>query len=114
MESSSTAGGYQTQGALQAIGAQTGQNYSTASNLANSQQFNQLQNLTASLNGNNQINGQQLQQLQTSLQGGALASNANQGAYKPALAANSNSTFGNILNGLGSAVSSPNFVNTGG
>lgn len=110
----STAGGYQTQGALQAIGAQTGQNYSTASSLANTQQQQQLAQLTAGLNGTNQINQTQLQQLQDSLQSGALASNANQGAYKPALAANSNSTFGNILNGLGTAAQSPSFVNSGG
>jgi hypothetical protein len=101
----STAGGYQTQGALNAIGQQTNQNYTSAVNDATTQQQQQLAQLTAGINGNSNINAQQLAQLQTALQGGSAASTANQGAYKPALYANSNSTFGNALSGLGNAVS---------
>lgn len=103
----STAGSYQTQGALNSIGQQTNQNYQTASNLASTQQQQQLAQLTASLTGNQNINSQQLQQLQAGLTGGAQASNANATAYAPSLYANSNSTFGNALTGLGNSFVNP-------
>ncbi len=99
----STAGGYQTQAALNAIGQQTGQNYSQAVNQANAQQQAQLAQLTGSLNGLNQINQSQLNQITAGGNLGSAASGANALAYQPALAANSNSNIGNLLTSLGSS-----------
>lgn len=97
----STAGQYQTQAALGALGQQTGQNQINANNFANTQQQNQLANLTASLNGQNQINQGQLAQTQLGAGIGAQASGANVSAYSPSLAANSNNNIGNLLATLG-------------
>ena len=103
----STAGGYQTQGALQAIGQQTGQNYGRAVDQANTQQQQQLAQLTASLKGNSQISADQLSQLQSALSGGAAASDANAKAYLPSVTPNSSSLWGNALQGVGN-----NFTST--
>lgn len=104
----STAGGYQTQGALQAIGAQTGQNYSQAVNQANTQQQQQLAQLTGSLNGMGNINSQALAQLGLGASIGTDASKANAAAYAPSVNPNSVSLWGNTLQGLGnSATNNP-------
>lgn len=97
----STAGQYQTQAALGALGQQTTANQTQANNFANTQQQNQLANLTASLNGQNQINQGQLAQTQLGAGIGAQASGANVSAYSPSLAANSNNNIGNLLATLG-------------
>jgi hypothetical protein len=100
----STAGGYQTQAAMNAIGNQISGDQVTANNMASTQQQNQLAQLTGSLNGINSINSSQLQQIQQGSNTGAQASNANATAYQPSLAANSNSNIGNLLTSLGSGV----------
>lgn len=97
----STAGQYQTQGAVDSIHNQNLQDSVLANNFGQGQQQQQLNQLTAGLNGAGNINSQQLQQLMYGGNLGSEASNANQGAYKPSLVANSNSTFGGILSALG-------------
>jgi hypothetical protein len=98
---SSTAGQYQSQAALGNISNQNMQDQTLANNFANTQQQNQLQQLTAGLNGQNQINSQQLQQMSTAGGLGADASGANLQAYKPLAGANANSNLGNILSSIG-------------
>lgn len=97
----STAGQYQTQGAVDSIHNQNLQDSVLANNFGQGQQQAQLAQLTAGLNGAGNINQQQLQQIMYGGNLGSAASSANQGAYKPSLVANSNSTFGGILSALG-------------
>lgn len=99
---SSTAGQYQSQAALDAINQKSANNQVMANNFGNQQQQNQLGQLTAGLNGQSQINSQQLQQLQTGAGMGSQAGNINLQAYKPLAGANANSNLGNILSSIGS------------
>lgn len=96
----STAGGYQTQGAMNAIGSQISGDQVTAANMANTQQQQQLAQLTAGLNGSNTINSSQLQQILAGAGIGGTASGANSVAYRPQLSTNANSNIGNILGSL--------------
>ena len=109
---SSTAGGYQTQGALGAIGSQISGDQVTANNMAATQQQDQLAQLTAGLNGNDQIN-------KAGLAAGALGNSisgttagANSSAYSPSLAANSNSNIGNLLASLGNGATNSGNANS--
>lgn len=108
---SSTAGQYQSQAALDAINKQTTQNQITANNFAQGQQQQQLNNLTAGLNGSNQINASQLAGLSLGGSLGSSASGANVSAYSPSLAANSNSNIGTLLQGLGNGASNSGGAN---
>lgn len=101
---SSTAGQYQTQGAVDSIHNQNLQDSVLANNFGQQQQQQQLNQLTAGLNGSGGINAQQLQQLMYGGNLGSMASGANSQAYKPSLVANSNSTFGGILSSLGNSL----------
>jgi hypothetical protein len=110
---SSTAGQYQSQAALNAINQQNLNDQSQAMNFANTQQQNQLQQLTQSLNG---LQGYNTQQIAAGTLGGQLGtgqSNANYNASSPWLAANSGSNIGNFLTGQGSGASNP-FSSLGG
>lgn len=108
---SSTPGQYQTQAALDAINRQTTQNQITANNFANTQQQNQLAQLTGGLNGLNNLNASQLAALRLGSDTGSAASGANAVANEPILAANSGSNIGNLLVGLGNGVSNSNANN---
>lgn len=99
----STAGQYQTQGALGAIGSQISGDRVTANDMATQQQQQQLAQLTAGLNGTNQINAGQLVAAGLGGNLGSEASGANVAAYSPSLAANSNSNIGNLLTNMGGA-----------
>jgi hypothetical protein len=110
---SSTAGQYQSQAALNSINQQNLNDQSQAMNFANTQQQNQLSQLTGSLNG---LQGYNTQQLQAGTLGGQLGagqSSADATASSPWLAANSNSNIGSLLTGLGSGASNP-FSTLGG
>jgi hypothetical protein len=102
---SSTAGQYQSQAALNAINQKTANNQVMANNFGQNQQQQQLQQLTAGLNGQNQINSQQLSQLSTGGNLGSMASDANLHAYAPLAGANANSNIGNILSSMGNQAS---------
>lgn len=97
----STAGQYQTQGINDSINNQNLQDSVLSNNFANTQQQNQLQQLTGSLNGMNQLNAGQLAQQGQGAQIGSAASSANNQAYQPSLAANSGTPIGNLLATLG-------------
>jgi hypothetical protein len=100
----STAGQYQTQGALGAIGSQISGDQVTANNMAATQQQDQLAQLTAGLNGSNQINSSQLAQIAQGSNTGSQAGGINLNAFQPSLAANSNSNIGNLLTGIGNGI----------
>lgn len=102
---SSTAGQYQSQAALNAINQKTANNQVMANNFGQNQMQQQLQQLTAGLNGQNQINSQQLSQLNAGGNLGSMASNANLHAYAPLAGANANSNIGNILSSMGNQAS---------
>lgn len=98
---SSTAGQYQTQGAVDSIHNQNLQDSTLANNFAQGQQQQQLAQLTAGLSGGSQITQNQLAQMGV---GGTLGydqSRINLGAYAPLAGANSNSPVGSILSSLG-------------
>lgn len=101
---SSTPGQYQTQAALDAINKQTTSNQITANNFGNTQQQQQLAQLTAGLNGTQSINQGQLAGLQLGGTLGGQASESNAVAQQPNLAANSGSNIGSLLTNLGSGV----------
>lgn len=103
---SSSAGQYQSQAALNAINQKTANNQVMANNFGQNQQQQQLQQLTAGLNGSNQINQNQLAQLNVGGNLGGMASNANLHAYAPLAGANANSNIGNILSSMGNQASS--------
>lgn len=105
---SSTAGQYQSQAALGAINQKTANDQVMANNFGQQQQQQQLAQLTAGLNGSNQINQGQLAQAQLGSQIGSAASGANVSAYSPSLAANSNSNIGNLLSTMGQSQNSGN------
>jgi hypothetical protein len=100
----STAGQYQTQAALGAVGNQISGDQVTANNMAATQQQDQLAQLTAGLNGSNQINSSQLQSILGGAQVGGMAGGINLQAFQPSAVANSNSTAGSLFSNLGSAV----------
>lgn len=102
----STAGQYQTGAALNAVNNQTMQDQTQAQNFANTQQQQQLNNLTAGLSGLNTINQSQLAAGQLGASVGGTASSANNGAYQPSLAANSGSPIGSLLTGLSGSYNS--------
>lgn len=97
----STAGQYQTQGALSAINQKSLADQVAAQQFGQNYQTQQLNQLTAGLNGNNQINQQQLSQLGLGGTLGSDRSSANYNAFQPNLAAQSNSNAGNFFAGLG-------------
>lgn len=97
----STAGQYQTQGAVDSIHNQNLQDSVLANNFAQGQQQQQLNNLTAGLGGASNINAQQLQQIMYGGNLGSQASTANSHAYAPLAGANSNSPVGSILSSIG-------------
>lgn len=97
----STAGQYQTQGAIDSIHNQNLQDSVLANNFGQQQQQQQLNQLTAGLNGSGGINAQQLQQLMYGGNLGQQASSANAHAYAPLAGANSNSPVGSILSSIG-------------
>lgn len=107
----STAGQYQTQGALGAIGQQTSQDKVTAQTMADQQQQEQLAQLTAGLNGSNSLNASQLAGLNLGGTIGSAASGANVSAFSPSLAAGSNSNIGTLLQGLGNGASNSGNAN---
>lgn len=110
---SSTAGQYQTGAALNNLNNTNMQDQTQAQNFANTQQQNQLSQLTGSLNGLQGYNTSQLNAGQLGAQMGTGQSNANNVADQPWLAANSNSNVGNLLTSLGSSAASP-YTNSGG
>lgn len=109
---SSTAGQYQTQGAIDSIHNQNLQDSVLANNFGQQQQQQQLAQLTAGLSGGNQIIGQQFAGAQLGGSLGGTASQANNAAYQPVLAANSNSNIGNLLTNAGGAINNSFNPNT--
>lgn len=99
----STAGQYQSQAALDNISQQGLNDQVLANQFGQNQQQQQLANLTASLNGQNQYATQQNQQLGLGGQLGQIAGSQNYNANMPNLYAQSNSTFGNALGSLGNS-----------
>lgn len=98
---SSTAGQYQSQAALGNISTQNANDMTQAQNFANTQQQNQLGQLTAGLSGLNTINASQLSGIGAGGQLGTAQSSANAPAYQPMLATNANSNAGNLFSALG-------------